>query len=258
MQERPSVVIIGSGNVATQIGKGLQALNFPILQVISKNELNAKSLAGQLNSTYSSDIKAINKAADWYIIAVKDDAIEEVAGQFNVGDKIVCHTSGTVSIDALKKTSANYGVFYPLQTFSKDRPVNWNGIPICIECNNANTEEFLEHTAMSVSGNVQKLSTEKRRWAHLAAVWGNNFTNYLLSEAEAICKAHGISFAILKPLLEETIAKAFANGPTLSQTGPAIRGDEHTIQNHLKMLEGDKALQEIYRTLSEAIARKRQ
>ena len=251
---QPKVILIGSGNVATQLGRALIGNGFPILQVFSKNETHAKTLANQLNSTHSSDIKTINQNADWYIIAVKDDAVEEVANQFNVGNKIVSHTSGTVSIDVLKNTSSNFGVFYPLQTFSKDRQINWRGTPFCIEGSNANTETFLEKAANDISGNVQKLDTEQRRWAHLAAVWGNNFTNFMLTEAESICNAHNIPFSILKPLLEETIDKAFINGPSHSQTGPAIRHDEHTIQNHLKMLDGDKMIQDIYIKLSEGIS----
>jgi predicted short-subunit dehydrogenase-like oxidoreductase (DUF2520 family) len=247
------IVIIGAGNVATQLGIALHKEGYLISQVYSRTNKSATALAKKINAEAISDLKKLNTTATIYIIAVKDDAISKIAKQLKLKDKIIVHTSGSIPLEVLKNCSKNYGVFYPLQTFSKDKKVDFKNIPICIEANNKATLNTLTYFAKSISNNVQKANSEQRKVLHVAAVFACNFSNHLYSIANDILTQNKLSFDLLKPLIEETTDKIKNNLPAKMQTGPAIRGDKKTMNAHLKLLKRDKELTTIYTLLSKSI-----
>ncbi len=253
MESPIKISIIGSGNLATQLGLALYNEGYFISQVFSRNKNNAEVLSKKLKAKAINDLKKLSNDSSIYIIAVKDDAVESVAKQLKLKDRIIVHTSGSVSMDVLKKTSKNYGVFYPLQTFSKDKKSNFKVIPICIEANNSNTSTTLQYFAKSISGNVQKVNSEQRKKIHLAAVFACNFSNHMFAIAEQILAKDKLSLDLLKPLIEETANKIKENKPSKVQTGPAARNDKKTMNAHLKLLSKEKKLQKIYSLLSESI-----
>jgi predicted short-subunit dehydrogenase-like oxidoreductase (DUF2520 family) len=247
------IVLIGSGNFATHLGLALYDAGYKITQVYSQKKKSASVLAQKLNATAITDLRKLDQTATVYIIAIKDDAISSVASELKLKDKIVVHTSGSVSIDVLKNVSKNYGVLYPLQTFSKGKAINFRKVPLCVEANNKSTAISLEYFAKSISSKVQKVNSEQRQVIHLAAVFACNFSNHMYAIADDILKKNKLSFDILKPLIEETADKIKNNTPAKMQTGPAIRGDKKTMEGHLKLLGYDKKLKEIYKLVSESI-----
>lgn len=247
------IIIIGAGNVATQLGLALKKSKHTIVQVYSKHKSSASKLAKSLKCDYSYFPEKINKTADVYIIAVNDDAIAEVANQINLKDKIVVHTSGSVEMDVLKASSKNYGVFYPLQTFSKNKKIDFKTIPVCLEANNIVTFKVLQSIADSISHNVQKINSEQRKTIHLAAVFACNFSNHLYAIASSILSSAKVPFDILKPVIEETAEKIKKNSPAKMQTGPAVREDIKTMNDHLLMLSDKKEYQQIYKLISKSI-----
>jgi predicted short-subunit dehydrogenase-like oxidoreductase (DUF2520 family) len=247
------ITIIGAGNLATQLGLTLYNEGYFISQIYSRNLKNASLLAKKIKGEAITDLKNLSSDSSIYIIAVKDDAIESVAGQLNFKDKIVVHTSGSIPIDVLKHCSKNYGVFYPLQTFSKEKSVDFKTIPVCIEANNSKTSTTLQYFAKSISENVKKVNSEQRKKIHLAAVFACNFSNYMYVVAEKILKKDKLSLDLLKPLIEETASKIKNYSPSVVQTGPAIRNDKKTMVAHIKLLSKEKDLQKIYTLLSESI-----
>jgi predicted short-subunit dehydrogenase-like oxidoreductase (DUF2520 family) len=247
------VVLLGAGNVATQLGMTLHQNGYLISQVYSPTKKSATALAKKLKSTPVSDLKKIDHTASIYIIAVKDDAISTLAKQLKLKDQLIMHTSGTVEMDVLKGCSKNYGVFYPLQTFSKDKQVDFKNVPVCIESSNKATTLSLQYFAKSISRNVQKINSEQRKILHLAAVFACNFSNHLYTIAASILADHRLSFDLLKPLIAETADKIKSNDPVKMQTGPAIRNDVKTMHAHLKLLSKDKKLKMIYKLMSDHI-----
>ena len=247
------IVFIGAGNVATQLSLALKKSRHTIVQIVSNHKSSASTLAKLLNCDYTINPEKINRSADIYIISVNDDAIAEVVKQLKLKDKIVVHTSGSVEMNILKSVSGNYGVFYPLQTFSRNGITDFKTIPVCIEANNSSTFKLLESVAKSISNNVQKINSEQRKTIHLAAVFACNFSNHLYSIASSILESSNLSLDILKPLIEETSKKIKNNFPAKIQTGPAIRGDKKTMDNHLRMLASEKKYTQIYKLMSQSI-----
>jgi len=247
------ISIIGAGNLATQLGLALHNEGYLISQVYSRSQKNASLLSKKLKAEAISDIKKLSSDSTIYIIAVKDDAIESVAKQLKLKDKIVIHTSGSVSMEVLQKSSKNYGAFYPLQTFSKEKQSNFKTIPICIEANNNNTSTTLQYFAKSISSNVKRVNSEQRKKIHLAAVFACNFSNHMYAIAEQLLAKDKLSLDLLKPLIEETANKIKENKPSKVQTGPAIRKDKNTMDAHLKMLSKEKDLKKMYELISKSI-----
>ncbi len=253
MKPEIKITIIGAGNLATQLGLTLYNEGYFISQVYSRNLKNASLLAKKLKGEAITNLKKLSSDSSIYIIAVKDDAIKSVAGQLNFKDKIVVHTSGSIPIDVLKHCSKNYGVFYPLQTFSKEKKVDFKKIPVCIEANNSITLSTLDYFAKSISKNVKKINSEKRKKIHLAAVFACNFSNHMYTIAEILLYKDKLSLDLLKPLIEETANKIKENKPLKTQTGPAVRNDKKTMEAHLKLLSKEKDLQKIYAMISKSI-----
>ncbi len=243
-----SVIILGTGNVATHLISAFsKAKNVELKQVYGRNESALKSIDNRISTTST----LCNLAtADVYIIAISDDAISEFSSQLPLKNKIVVHTSGSISLQSLQNLG-NKGVFYPLQTFSKNHKVNFNEIPICIEAENRNDFSLLKKLANSISDKVYPIDSSQRKYLHVSAVFTNNFVNQLYKIGNDICNQNDIPFEVLQPLILESAKKIATNNPTDIQTGPAYRDDQKTISNHLELLSGDE--KKIYKLLTESI-----
>ena len=252
MTSTKTITLIGAGKVATHLGKALFNQGFSINQVYSKSIDNAFSLASELNALPLDDFKFLTDESDVYLICIKDNFIEEVIKEFSFTNKIVAHTSGSVGMDVLNKFD-NYGIFYPLQTFSKENNLDIPQIPFCIEGNNIETEEILFALGRELSNNVHKINSEQRKKIHLAAVFACNFSNHMYTIAEDILKQNNLDFNLLKPLIMETAKKIKGNSPSDMQTGPAKRNDTKVLKNHLEMLADLKDYQDIYRLITDTI-----
>lgn len=252
MTAKPTLVLVGAGNVATHLGAALQKAGFDIKAVYSKTEISAHRLAKALATAYTTSLDNL-PAADIYLVAVKDDALPEVAQQLKIGSGIIAHTCGSVDMDILKGSAASYGVLYPLQTFSKTREVNISQVPFCVEGCDEETTSKLEFVARSLSSNVHYLNSDQRQVLHVAAVFACNFTNHMYALAENILQQKHIPFNILLPLIEETAAKVKEHSPHAAQTGPAARGDQGIMQKHIELLKDDETAQAIYKLVSYSI-----
>lgn len=233
------MTLIGAGNVAWHLAPTLEAAGCSITQIYSRRKKKAEELTRRLyQATVQTHLDFSDSPAELFILAVSDDAIAEVARQIQLpAEAIVVHTSGGQSLEVLADApTERIGVFYPLQTFSKPRPVNFRNIPICLEANDSEVLHRLARLAKSISRKVMVISSEERALLHVAAVFANNFTNHMLQIAEQLLQDHQLDFTMLHPLIEETVAKALEIGPAQSQTGPARRHDKKTINHHLKYL----------------------
>ena len=248
------ISFIGSGNVATHLANALFVLEHKIVQVYSQTIQNAQVLAQQVNAS-PVDLLAALLPADLYIIAVTDAAISQLSTELaSLRLKgAVVHTSGSTDISVLKNTGSDYGVFYPLQTFSKASNVNFKTVPLLIEASNAKICDQLDQLARQLSDQVYHYNSEQRRSLHLSAVIACNFSNYLYSVANQYLEQQGVDFNLLKPLIMETAHKIQQQAPANVQTGPAIRQDYAILAMHEHMLASQPALQQLYRLLSEGI-----
>lgn len=243
-----SIVLFGAGNVATHLFRAIShTRDFRVVQVYNHKPENLVPFQSLVDTT--SKMEEVIPA-DIYLIAVKDDAITSLAKKLKFRQALVVHTAGAVSIDVLENLDRK-GIFYPLQTFSKNKEVDFKNIPICVEANNTKNLELLEELAGSISEKTFRVDSTQRRSLHVAAVFVSNFVNYLYSEGEAICNAHNIPFEILHPLMLETAKKATGMSPMAAQTGPAKRNDAQVIKSHLEMLTGDQ--KEIYSLITQSI-----
>lgn len=241
------VVFIGAGNVATHLSAEFTNAGASIIQTVRKTKADAKK---KFSKTSIIDITKVKKDADMYVICVPDDAIAAVAKAMPDVKGTVVHTSGSIPMSALKKFKA-HGVFYPLQSFSKETKVTVNAYAICIEASNKQVVEDLMECAGGISKNAYLLNSDQREVVHLAAVFANNFSNHMCSIAKDILDEENLPFEILKPLILETAFKIVDIDPRDAQTGPAVRSDKKTIARHEKMLETDTA--KLYKILSKDI-----
>ena len=252
--EPKNVVLIGAGHVAFHLGKALKRSGNKLLLLINRDAKKGERLGFELGCEYTTDFKAIPDQTDIVIIAVKDDAISEVASKIFCPGKVVVHTSGSVPMSALGDASDRLGVFYPLQTMHRGSEVNMKEVPFCIEGNSKWNEGMLLELASSISENVQVLSSEQRKITHIAAVFACNFTNHFYALSEEILEKNGMNLDILKPLIKKTAANILTNHPKALQTGPAKRNDTKVMQEHLDMLENlSPELKKLYEDVSESI-----
>lgn len=225
-----SVLLVGKGKVAAHLFAAFSKLDkINVKQISSRNFKNIPN-------------------ADVTIIAVSDDAIADVSSK--ITNKFVVHTSGSFPLNELKNKTRK-GVFYMLQSFSKNKKINFSEIPFCLEAENENDYKLLENLAKLIGNNIYKINSNQRKSLHVAAVFVNNFTNHLFKIGEDICLENNVPFEVLYPLIMETSAKIKMLSPKNSQTGPAIRNDKETIKNHLNLL--DKEQKEIYKLLTKSI-----
>ncbi|MEE9409121.1 MAG: DUF2520 domain-containing protein [Polaribacter sp.] len=225
-----SVVIIGNGNVATHLVDA-----FLEVDTVHATQINSRKLENI-------------PEADVTIIAVSDDVISEVSAK--IKNSLVVHTSGSFFMENLKNT-ARKGVFYMLQTFSKNKEVDFSKVPFCLEAENEQDFQLLEKLANSIGNKIYAINSEQRKALHVAAVFVNNFTNHIYKIGNDICEEHNVPFEILQPLIKETAAKIETLSPRKAQTGPAIRNDKKTIKNHLDLLNREQ--QKIYKMVTKSI-----
>jgi predicted short-subunit dehydrogenase-like oxidoreductase (DUF2520 family) len=248
-----NIVIIGTGNTATILGRKLKKAGHRILQVFGKDASAASKLAYEVATESTNYWSMVRTDADVYLIAVTDDAIPDVVKHLHVPEKVVAHTAGSVKQDVLKKCSPHHGVFYPLQSLRKEI-TDLPDIPILVDASDDVAKKILESLAHSIAGEkVTEASDEERLKLHVAAVIVSNFANHLYALAEDYCKKEGLDFKQLIPLIEETAARVKDVSPQKAQTGPALRNDQETIQKHLVLLKGHPQLLKIYRLLTESI-----
>lgn len=225
------VVIIGQGNVASHLVNGFNnAANIAVFQVDSRQLENIPD-------------------ANVIIISVSDDAISTIANHLKDSDTLIAHTSGTVAMDNIN--SKRKGVFYPLQSFTKNKPIDFSTIPFCLETVIPEDLVLLEKLVSSLQAKAYKINSEQRKKLHLAAVFVNNFTNHMYQIGQEICQEHQVPFEVLFPLIEETAKKVTTTSPKDAQTGPAKRNDQQTIKNHLEQLNSQQ--QEIYTIITKSI-----
>lgn len=244
-----SMIILGSGNVAQHlITAFLKSETVRLVQVFARHPSNITHLIEEEKIT--SDYATLEKA-DVYLIAVSDNAIAAVSNELPFENRLVVHTSGSMPLSIMNKKNKR-GVFYPLQTFTKNKAVHFKEIPICLESENEGDYTVLEELAKAISDVPYAISSEQRKALHVAAVFVCNFVNHLYAQGNAICEANHLPFSILQPLIEETAFKVKSLSPAEAQTGPAKRNDTETINSHLSFLK-DTNQQEIYKLLTKSI-----
>jgi len=245
-----NIVIIGTGNVATNLAFSFAKSNIKISQLIGRNKEEVKKIGNKLKIPYNSDYNKINSTADAYIIAISDDYIKQISAKKKLKNKLIIHTSGTKSIEEIQ--SDKKGVLYPVQTMKKDKLINFNNVPVCIESNNEESLNLIRYLANILSKNVQEINSHQRKTIHLAAVMVNNFSNHMFCLGKRILEKEKLSFDILKPLISSTCENAMED-PEKSQTGPSVRRDKTTIKEHLEILNTNKDLRKLYKFISESI-----
>jgi predicted short-subunit dehydrogenase-like oxidoreductase (DUF2520 family) len=251
------ISIIGSGNVAGALAKRISACGHTIDAIFGRDRKKAADLAFSVHSKAVERLYDLPDDSDIYLLAVKDDAIVEVASAIKTLKGVLAHTSGATPIDSFKGIQQNYGVFYPLQTFSADIEANFEELPLCISANSSENEAKLKELAQSICQNVYTITEEQRKGLHVAAVFANNFSNFLFSTAFDICSRESLDFDMLKPLIRQTLRKIEIADPEKIQTGPARRGDESTIALHLKWLKQHAPeYGQLYEVLTESIKKK--
>lgn len=248
MKKTLTITVIGGGNVAFHlVDTFLKLTDVEVKQLYNRSCFTSDFDKFEIKkTTHIAELKP----TDLTIIAVKDDAIADVSARLPYTNSLVVHTSGNTDIDLLNDKNRK-GVFYPLQSFSKAKPVDFRKIPLCLEAKKAEDLNILCHLAESISENIYEINSFQRKILHISAVFVNNFTNHLVGIGQKLCDEHKIPFEILKPLLTETFEKLQNISAIEAQTGPARRDDQQTIKNHMAMLNGVE--KEIYKTITNSI-----
>lgn len=252
--EPMDIILVGAGNLATQLGKALHRVGHSVKQVYSHTEASAKTLAEMLNCRYTIALEEVVDNADIYIIAVKDSALPSVAKSLVQGreNSLFVHTAGSMPIGSIP--ARRRGVFYPMQTFSKQRDVPFHHIPCFIEAEQMDDLQLLKDLASTISDDVHELDSDNRQYLHLAAVFCCNFANHCFSLGAQLLQEHGgVPFRVMLPLIEETAAKLRTLSPKEAQTGPAVRWDTNVIDKQMRLLSDQPNLQNIYEILSKSI-----
>ncbi|ENW86559.1 MULTISPECIES: Rossmann-like and DUF2520 domain-containing protein [Acinetobacter] len=250
------ISIIGAGRVAFHLAQGLNGQH-ELVQIYSRSFAKAEQLASKFKAQAINAPELLHSEIDLLIIAVSDQSIRSVIEQVHayLPDVLIVHTSGSTHLNVLQDVHPRSGVFYPLQTFSLERDIDWSNTPLFIEADNAEDQEKLHDLANSLSNRVYHYSSEQRLSLHLAAVFACNFSNYCYDMAKQIVDAEQVDFSLLYPLILETAHKATENDPRQMQTGPAMRGDQNILNMHQQMLANRQRadLQNVYQLLSQQI-----
>ena len=248
------IVLIAAGNLATHLGKALHAAGHDMVQVFSRTMQSAETLASLLDAEPLTDMAQVRDDADVYIFSVKDSALEQLISQLCGGEKkVFLHTAGSMPMSVFREKALHYGVLYPMQTFSKQREVDFSIIPCFIEANDEFALKQIEGLAGQISHRVYQLSSEDRKYLHLSAVFACNFANHCYAASQELLQQHGIPFDVMLPLIDETAAKVHGMTPKEAQTGPAVRYDENVIGKQIRLLENQPYFQKIYDCMSKSI-----
>lgn len=254
--EDTSIVFVGAGNLATNLAKALYRKGFRIVQVYSRTEESARMLAGEVEADYTTDLEQLVPDARLYIVSLKDAALVELLPAIVAGKNenvLFVHTAGSIPMNVWEGKARQYGVFYPMQTFSKQREVDFAEIPFFIEASSAEEVEFLKAIAATLSNHIYEATSEQRKSLHLAAVFTCNFTNHMYALAAELLKQYNLPFEVMLPLIDETARKVHELEPKAAQTGPAMRYDENVINHHLGMLADHPEMQRLYQLISQSI-----
>ncbi len=247
------ISFIGAGKVAGALCRQLHSEEFSIRKIVSATGQRGESLARSCNAEWSQKTD-FDSDEDLIIVAVPDDRLPGILKNIHCPpNTIVAHTAGSIGLDVFPSSIKNKGVFYPLQTFSENRPISFKELPLFLEASDSSVLDVLRKVALQLGAKVYVTSTDQRKMLHVAAVFACNFTNHMLSAGKVISGKAGFSLDVLKPLINETFIKAFENGPENSQTGPAYRNDRGTIKRHIDLLSFSPELQGIYREISQSI-----
>ena len=269
------IVLIGAGNLATHLGKALHAAGHDMVQVFSRTMQSAETLASLLDAEPLTDIAQVRDDADVYIFSVKDSALVQLVAQLcrheadGLGEdgavntlrkakkgeheRVFLHTAGSMPMSVFKGMAQHYGVLYTMQTFSKQREVDFSIIPCFVEANDEFAQKQIEGLAREISGRVYQLSSEDRKYLHLSAVFACNFANHCYAISQELLEEHGIPFDVMLPLINETAAKVHEMKPKDAQTGPAVRYDENVIGKQSKLLENHPHFKKVYDSMSKSI-----
>lgn len=245
------IVIIGSGNVADALAHAITASNYTLRQIFARNRTEGRAIADAVGCDYASEPAALAEA-DIYLIAVSDQAIGRVTEGLHFGnDAVVAHTAGSVGLDELPRQIKNRAAFYPLQTFTKGRRVNFRDIPLFIECSSPFAVKVITDLANALSDHVRKVTSVQRMQLHMAAIFACNFSNHMYTIAQSLLAENGLQTDIIKPLIAETAAKAMESPSAATvQTGPAVRNDYQIKDKHMEMLKNHPHFQNLYKTIS--------
>jgi predicted short-subunit dehydrogenase-like oxidoreductase (DUF2520 family) len=247
------IVIIGAGRVAVNLSVAIRKGGYKIIEVCNRTESKGQHLAGKLKARYVREPEMINPDADLYILAVSDAAIPLMLKRLTTGNGIVVHTSGSVSMDILQVASPNFGVIYPLQTFTLKKMLPFRNVPLCIEASSGEILLRIRSFADSLSRKVYMINSGQRRILHLSAVFANNFTNFMIAISQELLKQNSIDFGILEPIIRQTARNMVSGDAFKLQTGPAIREDMETISLHLDLLSSHPEYKEIYDLITQNI-----
>jgi len=246
---RTKITIIGLGNVGFHLAKVFVANGFTIHQVFSRSVNKAPDFVRAIKAKIITNISQLDYSSDIFIFCLKDEVLPDILSQTSFTNQLLLHTAGSIDLNIFKGKSENYGVFYPLQTFSKSREIEFKSIPICIEGSNSEAEKRIRNLAESISNKVVNIDSIQRKYIHLAAVFASNYSNAMYTIAQEILKEHQMDFEIIRPLIKETAEKVMELQPDKAQTGPAIRNDEETMKNHLALLN-DEEKKTLYRLIA--------
>jgi predicted short-subunit dehydrogenase-like oxidoreductase (DUF2520 family) len=248
-----NISFAGAGKVTESLCRELFRGGFKIDMIVSQSESGGKSLADTCNAEWS-DKLIFPDSTGVIIVAVPDHSLRKVLNDISCRPgSLIAHTAGSIGLDIFPEHISHKGIFYPLQTFSKNRYVSLSGLPFLLESSDDESSVILKTLVETVSGKAYVVDTEHRRMLHLAAVFVCNFTNHMLTVGKDVVLKTGFPFEIMTPLINETISKALESGPENSQTGPAVRHDQNTIEKHLELLSFSPELEKIYRDMTEAI-----
>jgi len=253
MAEKYNIACIGAGRLASHLLPALQQAGQNIVTVVSRSISSARLLADLTGSGFSNDISIIDPGLDILFLTVPDHALPGVLNQVTWFRGIVVHTSGSFYIGDTDGLNFQHGCFYPLQSFTINRRLNFDTIPVFVEGSSETVTSVLINLAKLISGRVYRLNSENRAMLHLAAVFANNFTNHLLTISEEILERSGLGREVMNDLIWETFERFIEGSPAASQTGPAVRGDQPTIEKHLKLLSFSSEFKEIYQFLTDSI-----
>lgn len=250
------IALIGAGNLATNLGRALVEAGHVVCQVYSRTQESADALAMRLGSRGVSTLDEVVTDARLYIVALKDSALAEVLPALVKGREYALwvHTAGSVPMSVWEEYGLkHYGVFYPMQTFSKAREVDFAEIPFFLEASGKVEMDSLKSLASSLSRNVHEADSEQRKFLHLSAVFACNFANAMYTASARLLEEHGIPFDVMLPLIDETARKVHSLHPSDAQTGPAVRYDKNVIDKHLDLLRDHPLYQELYELTSRII-----
>jgi predicted short-subunit dehydrogenase-like oxidoreductase (DUF2520 family) len=248
-----NIVILGAGNVAHHFVEALHHTNLEVIQIYSRSDASAKSLAEKYAIPYSAELSRLSSEADLYLFLLSDTGIKEMAETFPYKNKVMIHSSGSIPMDIFVDKTTQYGVFYPYQTFRKEIPMDFAKVPLCLEASDVELMQKLVGLAENLNCKSYQIDSRQRQILHLAAVFACNFMNHCIHIGENILNQHNIEKDLLNPLLEQSFNNVLNFTAEKSQTGPAIRNDKNIMNKHLELLSDNPEIANIYQSLSQSI-----